>query len=158
MLEQALDRREGRTGPGLAAVALDGGHQRGLLAADESAGAQTEVDIEVKAGAEDVLAQQSVFPGLLDGDLETVNGDGVLGPDVDVALVGADGVAGDGHSLQHHVGVAFQNGTVHERAGVALVGVAADILLVGLDWRPQRPISGRWGSRRRRGRAARSPA
>ncbi len=101
LAEQALDRREGRTGTGLAAVALDGGHQRGLLAADEGAGAQAELDVEVEAGAEDILAQQAVFPGLLDGDLQALDRDGVLGADIDIALVGADGIAGDGHGLQH---------------------------------------------------------
>ena len=38
--EQALHRREGRTDPGLAPLALDGGHQGGLLAAHKGAGAQ----------------------------------------------------------------------------------------------------------------------
>ena len=128
MPKQALDRREGRTGTGLAAVALDGGHQRGLLAADEGAGAQAQLDIKVKAGAEDIVAQQAVFTGLLDGDLQTLDGDGVLGTDIDIALVRADGIAGNGHGLQHRMGVALQHGAVHERAGVALVGVAADIL------------------------------
>ena len=56
-LEQTLDRREGRTGTGLAPVAFDGGHQCGLLATDERTCAQTEVDVKVKAGAEDVFAQ-----------------------------------------------------------------------------------------------------
>ena len=105
--EQALDSREGRTGTGLAALALDGGHQSGFLAADEGAGAQADVDVKVKAGIEDVLAQQAVLAGLLDGDLQALDGDGVLGADVDVALVGTDGVAGDGHGLQHAVGVAL---------------------------------------------------
>ncbi len=127
-LEQALIGGEGRAGPGLAPVALDGGHEGGLLAADEGAGAQAQLDVEVEAGAEDVLAQQAVFTGLADGDLQPVDGDGVLGPDVDVALVGADGVAGDGHGLQHAVGVALQHRAVHEGAGVALVGVAGHVL------------------------------
>ena len=40
LAEQALDGRERRTGTRLAALALDGGHQSGLLAADKGAGAQ----------------------------------------------------------------------------------------------------------------------
>ena len=104
LAEQALHRREGRTGPGLAPLALDGGHQGGLLAADKGAGAQLELHVKVKAGAEDVLAQQAVLPGLLDGDLQPLHRDGVLGADIDVALVGADGVAGDGHGLDARCG------------------------------------------------------
>ena len=53
LAEQALDRREGRTASGLAAVAFNGGHQRGFLAADERAGAQTKLQIKVKAGVKD---------------------------------------------------------------------------------------------------------
>ena len=41
LAEQALDRRERRTGTRLAALALDGGHQSGFLAADERTRAQT---------------------------------------------------------------------------------------------------------------------
>jgi len=40
----------------------------------------------------------------------------------------ADGVARDGHGFQHRVRVAFQNGTIHERARVAFVRVADDEL------------------------------
>ena len=43
---------------------------------------------------EDVFAQQAHLPGLADGHLEPLDGDGVLGPDVDVALLRPDGVAG----------------------------------------------------------------
>ena len=127
-----LNRRERGLGLGLAALALNGVHQSGFLAAHESAGAQTDVDIKVEIGAENVLAQQAVFASLINGDLQALHGDGVLGADIDIALAGADGVAADGHGFQHRVGVAFQNGTIHERAGVALVGVADHVLLVSL--------------------------
>ena len=113
---------------GLAALALDGGHEGGLLAADEGASTQAQLQIEGEAGIEDVVAKQAVLLGLLDGDLQTLDGDGVFGADVDVALLSADAVAGDGHGLNDAVGVALQYGAVHEGAGVALVGVAADEL------------------------------
>ena len=58
----------------------------------------------------------------------------ILVPHVDVALhravVGADGVGRDDHTLDHRMRVAFEHRTVHERAGVALVGVADDVVLV----------------------------
>ena len=60
-------RREGRAGAGHAAPALDGGHQRRLLAADESAGAFLDMHAEVEAGAEDVLAQEALLLCLLPG-------------------------------------------------------------------------------------------
>ena len=65
---------------------------------------------------------------LLDGDLKALDGDGVLGTDVNVTLVRTDAVARDGHGFQHAVGIALQHASIHESAGVALVGVAADIL------------------------------
>ena len=113
---------------GLAPVALDGGHEGGLLAADEGAGPQPQLQVEVEAALKDVLAQKPVLPGLSDGHLQPVDGDGVLGPDIDVALVGTDGVAGDGHGLDDAVGVPLQHRAVHKGPGVPLVGVAADKL------------------------------
>ena len=47
-------------------LALDGADQGGLFAADESAGAADDVDVEVDARAEDVLAEQSQVAGLPD--------------------------------------------------------------------------------------------
>ena len=45
-----------------------------------------------------------------------------------IALLRADRVAGDGHAFEHAVRVALQDAAVHERAGVALVAVADDVL------------------------------
>ena len=69
--EQTFYRRERRTGSGLAAMAFDGGHQRGFLAADKCAGTQTQLNVKVESGAQDVFAQQAVFTGLADGDFQT---------------------------------------------------------------------------------------
>ena len=107
-------------------------HQSGFFAAHESAGAQTNEDIKVEISAENMLAQQAVFASLINGDLQALHSDGILGADIDITDAGADSVAADGHSFQHRVGVAFQNGTIHESTGVALVGVANHVLLVSL--------------------------
>ena len=50
------------------------------------------------------------------------------------------GVAGDGHGLEDHVGVALQHRAVHERAGVAFVGVADDVLGHFLLLRGEKPL------------------
>ncbi|CCX42659.1 putative uncharacterized protein [Clostridium sp. CAG:1024] len=52
----------------------------------------------------------------------------------------ADGIACDGHGFEHSVGVAFQHGAIHERARVALVGVADDILGVASVVRGKLPL------------------
>ena len=53
---------------------------------------------------------------------------GILRPDVDVALAGADRVGRDRHALDEHERVALHHHPVGEGAAVALVGVAADEL------------------------------
>ena len=65
----------------------DAGHQRGLLAAHESAGAQLDVQIKMEARAEDIVTQQAVFPGLADGHLQTVHRDGILRTHINVCLL-----------------------------------------------------------------------
>ncbi len=113
-------------------MTLDGGHKSGLLTADESACTEAKTDIELEAGSEDVVTQEAVLSCLLDGDLKTLNGDRVLGTNVNVTLRGTDGVTCDSHGLKNYMRVALENGTIHECTRVALVGVTAHILLISL--------------------------
>ena len=55
--EKALDSRERRSRTGLAALAFNGGHQRRLLAADECACTEPDLNVKIEARAEDVIAQ-----------------------------------------------------------------------------------------------------
>ena len=87
--------------------------------------------LEVKTGAQDVLAQDARLVHLPDGVTQAVDGDGILGADIEVALGCADGIARNHHALDDGIGVALQNGAVHEGTGVALVTVADHVLLVG---------------------------
>ena len=59
---------------GFAALAFHRVDQSGFLTADECAGAVAKLDVEIEARAEDVLAEQAVFAGLRDGDLQAVDG------------------------------------------------------------------------------------
>ena len=90
---QALLGRERRTRPRPAGEAFERRDQRGLLAAHEGAGAFHQLDIEVEAAAQDVVAQHARLPGLLDGAVQAVHGQRVLGAHVDDALGGAHHVA-----------------------------------------------------------------
>ena len=126
---ETLDRRERRTGLRHAAVTLDRLEKSRLFAADERAGAEAELDVEIEVAAENLLAQKSEVAGLLDGDLETLNGERIFRADVDVALRSADREARDGHGFEDGVGIAFQSGAVHVSAGVALVGITDHVLL-----------------------------
>ncbi len=127
---EAGDRRVGRARARHAALALDRGDQRRLLAADEGAGAELQVQVEAPARAEDVVAEVPSCLGVGDRLGKPLHGERILGAHVDVALVRADRVAADDHALEHGVRVAVQDGGVHEGAGVALVGVADEVLHV----------------------------
>ncbi len=58
---------------------------------------------------------------------------GIFGAEIDVAVSGAYGDAGDGHALDEHEGIALHDHPVGEGAGIAFVGVAHDVFLLG--WR-----------------------
>ena len=127
LLPQTLFYGSGGLGSGHAAAALDGSGQCGAFAADERARAPVDVHMEGEVGAEDVVTQQSPFLQLGNGVAQPCHGHGVFRADVDVAVFRTDGVSGDHHALDELEGVAFHNGAVHKRAGVALVAVADHI-------------------------------
>ena len=131
LAKQTLDRRERRARARLAAVAFNRGHQRRFLAADKRARAKAQLDVEVKAGAEDVLAKKAHLTRLVDRDFQALDGDRILRAHINISLVGTNRITSDRHGLQHGVRVALEHRTVHKRARVALVGVAADIFLAG---------------------------
>ena len=126
---ETLDRRERRTGLRHTAVTLNRLEKSRLFAADERAGAEAKLNVEVKVAAENLLAQKTEVASLLDGDLKALDGERIFRTDVDVALRSADREAGDGHGLEDGVGIAFERGAVHVGAGVALVGVTDHVLL-----------------------------
>jgi len=111
-----------------AALSLDGVHERRRLAADEGPRPGVDVDVEIESRAQDVAAQEPLLAGPVDGRPQHPQRQGILGPDVDVALAGADGVAADDHPLQDGVGIRLHDAAVHEGAGVSLVAVADDVL------------------------------
>ena len=113
-----------------AAAALDRSDQSCFFTVDKSARAQTDLQVKVKAGIKDVPAQEAQFFRFRDGDPQSGDRDGILGADIDIAVVGTDRVGHDGHAFQDRVRVTFQNGTVHKCARVTFVRVADDILFV----------------------------
>ena len=126
---QALLGGEGRPRARAPGVALEGRDERRLLAAHEGAGALDELEVELEAAAEHVVAQDPVGAGLLDRPLQAQDGERVLGADVEDALRRAGHVAGDRHPLDERVRVALDLVAVHVGAGVALVRVADEVLL-----------------------------
>ena len=113
---QSAFRRERRARARRAALAFDGGHQRGFLAADKRAGADADVHVEVERRFKNAAAQQAQLLRLLDGGLQARDRQRIFRADINKSLVRADGVGGDGHAFEHAVRIAFQNAAVHERA------------------------------------------
>src|SRR5262249_52466716 len=64
-----------RAWPRRAALALDRSDERRLLAADEGAGAQPDIDLEAEAAAADLVAQQAQPLGLADRGLQMLDGE-----------------------------------------------------------------------------------
>ena len=128
---QAMIHGAGGLGAGHTALALNGGGEGAALAADKGAGAAVDVHMEAKAGIHDIVTQQAQPGGLVNSHLQALHGQGILGTDIDIALGGAGGYAGNHHALDDGVGIALHDGAVHKRAGVALVTVADDILYIG---------------------------
>ena len=122
--------REGRPRPGHAPLSLDGGQQRGLLSAYKGAGSLFDLEMEGEVRAENVVAQQAQLLAVLNGFAQVLHGQRVFGPGIDIALVRADCKSADDHSLHHEMRVPLEEGAVHERPGVALIGVADQVFRV----------------------------
>ena len=132
LAEQALHRRERRTRAGHAATSFNAVNQRRLFAAHESSGPHLDQDVQVEAGAEDVVTKQAGRFGLFNRLLQSTDRQRIFGPDVDVGLAGPDAVGGDRHAFHQSVRIAFNDRSVHERAGITFVRVADQVFLVAL--------------------------
>ena len=69
---------------------------------------------------------------MIEGHPNSLDGQGVLGPDIDIALLGTYHVASDDHSLDNLVRVALQDHPIHKCARVSLVGIADDVFWAAL--------------------------
>ena len=93
---------------------------------------------------EDILSEEPHLAALGERHLSVLHGNGVLRADVDDPGRGADGVRADQHALDHKVRVTLQQRPVHERAGIALIRVAHDILRAALGLPGKFPLQAGW--------------
>ena len=119
----------GRFYSGHAAVSFDGCGESASLAAYEGSCALADMDIEIKAGIQDVCSQKAALSGLVDGHGQTFHGQWVFRPDINISLMSLGGDAGDDHALQDPMRIALHHGAVHERARIALISVADYVFL-----------------------------
>ena len=89
----------GRSGPRLADAAFDGIQRRCLLTADEGPAPPGDLDVEIEPASQDVPAQQTVLPRLLDGQAKILQGQGEFVAYVEIPFVGTDGIGTDDHPL-----------------------------------------------------------
>ena len=137
---EAGDRRERRAQPRLAAAALERVEQRRLLAADVGAGAGVHDDLEVEAGAEDVLAEVARLVRLGDRRLQPAQDVHHLAADVDEGVRRADGVRRDDHALHQLVRVGHHERDVLAGARLGLVGVDDQVVRLVAALRDEAPL------------------
>jgi len=127
---QAIGGGERRLEARLALLALERLEQRSFFAADVRAGADERVDVLIDTGALDVLAEQArrvrFFQRCFEARNRFVH---ELAADVVVRHGSADCVALDRKTLDKRVRVVAQDVAVVTGAGLALVGVANQVLL-----------------------------
>ena len=129
---QAGLRRERRARGDGPAQALKACEQRGLLADDVGAGALDHGDVEGEARPADVLAEPAVGAGSSGRRLQRRLRQRVLRAHEHEAMRCADCVARQRHPLQQTLGRALHQVLVDVGAGVALVAVGDDELLLAL--------------------------
>ena len=129
---QSFLRRKRRPWARSACNAFERSDQRRLLAANKGARSLHQLDIEVESATENVRAQQSVLPRLLDGPAQPSHRQRILGAHIDDALRCAHGVGADDHPLEQRMGIALNLVAVHVSAGIALIGIADDVLFIRL--------------------------
>ena len=141
---------------GLAALALEGLQQDGLLAEHVGALDRTDRDRDVHPGTEDVEADEARLGRGADRRTEPRDGGRGIGPDRDDHLAGTDREGGDRRALDDRVRVVLEQEGVRAGRRVRAVAVDHDVAARRPPCRRPAAISPRPGSRRRRDRAART--
>ena len=140
---EAEARRERRLEPRLALLAFERFEERGFLAADVGAVAVVIVQVKTEFGALDVGAEEAGLVRFGDRVLHALVGLPDLAVDVVVAAAAAHRVRGDRHALDQRVRVVPHDVAILERAGLAFVGVADEILVALVLLRHEAPLEAR---------------
>ena len=139
LLVEAADGEPGRAVARVSALALDRRDEARRLAADVGPGAAVDDDVAGEVAAEDALAGEARGVGLVERALDAAERQVELAADVDERVADLQRVRGDQHRLEQQVRRMLEDPAVLERAGLALVGVGAEVMglpVVELDHRP----------------------
>ena len=107
---------------------FDGPDQCRLLPADKSPGAANQFKVKGESGPQNILAQQTEFAGLPKRYDQVLDCQRIFFANVDNTLGRARCKGSNNHSFNDGVRVAFEQAPVHIGPGVALIGVADEIL------------------------------
>src|SRR5262249_11864659 len=140
LAEGAFDGRERGFDARPAALALQTLDQPRLLAADVSARAAMEIDVEIEALAEDVFAGQIIRVQLINRLLQDAKRPAVFVAEVNVGDARARGVAGEQDTFEDLMRIFLHEDAVVEGARLALVGVDAQVDGPGMVLRQEGPF------------------
>ncbi len=87
------------------------------------------MNFKVESAVQDIVSQDTHGFSIMNGFLQPLDSQRILGPDVDITLIRPDSISADRHSFQQFMGIAFQYTAVHESAGISLVSIAYHIFL-----------------------------
>ena len=117
----------GRTDGRHTSFTFDRVDQRGFFTADECPGTEPNFDIEAEVGVENVFTKQSPASAVVQRVFDSFDGQRVFGTTVYITLGGSNRVAADDHAFNDVEWVGLEHASVHERTGVAFVGVTDQI-------------------------------
>ena len=127
LIPQACGGRERRAVTGPASPPLKRCDECCFLAANECPGAPHHLNIEAETAFHNIIAEETQFPCLVQGGLDTFHRQRVLGTNIYIAFGSSDSIASHNHALDDRMRVALYESTVHKCAGVTLIGVADNI-------------------------------
>ena len=128
LFPQTLYSREGGTGAGHTALTFNRVQECRFFTAYECACAKTKVHAEGEVRTQNVIAEQAEFFRLLDCHVQSIYRDRVFRTNVEITVLRADCITCNHHTFDYGKGITFQDGTVHERTGVAFVAVTYNVL------------------------------
>ncbi len=128
---EADNGREGRLDARHTALAFERLHQRRLFADFVGASAGLRDDLELDAGAEDVLAQKAALVGIGDGALHDFEKVAIFAAQIDKAHARAHRQAGDDGAFDHGMRIVQEDQVILAGSGLAFVAVDEDVLGLG---------------------------
>ncbi len=120
-------RKIGRFQTRLGAISFQGAQGSGFFTADIGTGTAMDVNFQVVAAIQDILAQEISGSGFIQSPVQNFSAFVEFTPDVDVGQVNIVGEAGNDHSLDELMRVFVDDLSILEGAGLRLIAVANQV-------------------------------